>query len=235
MFLREARIAGKLSHPHIVPLHDVLEMSEGVLIVSGYVAGVRLDQWREMQTITPQQAVKLCIRVAHGLHYAHELGIVHRDLKPSNILVDREGHPYITDFGLARFHGQSTTISMLGKPLGTPAYMSPEQARGDGPTTDGRSDIYSLGVVLYELLSHRLPFQGDTLEILDQVLHDPPARLVRAGKRISRQLERLVLSCLAKQPGDRPASARVLAETLERVPLDGGIGSWLRRWVRFLD
>jgi eukaryotic-like serine/threonine-protein kinase len=154
------------------------------------------------------------------LDYAHRHGIVHRDVKPSNILLDDEGVPYIGDFGLAKRADENVTVTIEGQIIGTPAYMSPEQARGKGCFADARSDIYSLGVILYELLTGERPFRGSFTMILQQVIHDDPPSLKRLNQRIPRDLEVICLKCLEKDPGRRYTTSADLADDLTRF-IDG--------------
>ena len=135
---------------------------EAVYIVSEFVSGVTLTSWLAVRRLMPVEAARLCVKLADALHAAHKAGVIHRDLKPGNILLDTDDQPHITDFGLARREAGDVTMTLDGMVLGTPAYMSPEQARGEGHRADRRSDVYSLGVILYELLTGERPFRGDS-------------------------------------------------------------------------
>jgi hypothetical protein len=174
-----------------------------------------------------------------ALHHAHEAGIIHRDMKASNVLVDQNEEPRITDFGLAKRETVEATIGADGKIFGTPAYMSPEQARGEGHRADRRTDIYSLGVVLYQLLTEELPFRGNTAALIHQVLHIEPPSPRSLNPSISRDLETICLKCLEKDPEKRYATAKDLADDLAHYqrhepiaarPISRAQRAW--RWCR---
>jgi tetratricopeptide (TPR) repeat protein len=215
-FFREARAAAQLRHPSIVSVHEVGRDGDSVYIVSDFVRGVTLGDWLTGQQLTSREAAELSAKIADALHHAHEQGIVHRDLKPANIMIDGDGEPHLMDFGLARREVGEVTVTMDGQVLGTPAYMSPEQAQGEGHTADRRSDVYSLGVMLFQLLTGELPFRGNARMITHQVIHDPAPSPRKFNAVIPKDLETITLKCLEKDPPRRYSSAAELAEELRR-------------------
>jgi eukaryotic-like serine/threonine-protein kinase len=222
-FRREARAAAALNHPAIVQIHDIVETPEGDAIVMELVAGQTLASLLEAGPLSPERVLRLGGEIAAGLAAAHDKGIVHRDLKPENVMVTDFGHAKILDFGLAKRFAPDPgdPLSVAGTVLGTYRAMSPEQARG--LDVDGRSDLFSLGVLLYEALTGRPPFAGDTvLETLTRIctLRQPPVANLRPV--VPRPLSDLVDRLLAKDPERRPASAAEVADALES--LRGGSG-----------
>jgi serine/threonine-protein kinase len=217
-FQAEAKAAARLRHSNIVHIHDVGQWNGQDYFAMEYIDGLSLSEWMAQGPVDLGTAVRLVATVARAVEHLHRQGIIHRDLKPSNILIDSDGQPFVTDFGLAKvFLGSGSDLTATGIIAGTPSYMAPEQASGRraeiGPTTD----VYSLGAILYELLTGRPPFRGETpLDTLMDVLSgDPPApRSIQS--HIPRGLELICQKCLAKEPWQRYASAEALADDLDR-------------------
>jgi WD40 repeat protein/DNA-directed RNA polymerase subunit RPC12/RpoP len=213
-FLREAKSAGRLVHPNIVQIHDVAYAGDMPFIVSDFVAGRTLADLE--RRLSFRESAELLAQLSEALAFAHERKIIHRDIKPRNILIDSSGKPLIADFGLARRDEGETVVTLDGQVIGTPTYMAPEQAAGKVSDVDGRSDLYALGVVLYQLLTGELPFRGTIDRVLHQVLHDDPRPPRRLNSRIPRDLETICLKAMEKAPGARYQSGVDLAADLRR-------------------
>ncbi|WP_425399149.1 bifunctional serine/threonine-protein kinase/formylglycine-generating enzyme family protein [Aeoliella sp.] len=238
-FLREARAAAQLSHPNIVPVHEVGRENDTLYIVSELIQGATLAEQIAKSKLSRNDAVQLTAKVARALDYAHQCGIIHRDVKPHNVMVDLDGQPRLTDFGLAKWEQADATMTLDGHIMGTPGYLSPEQARGESGKVDGRTDVYSLGAMLFQLITGELLYSGSPQMMLHQAIVDEAPSPRRRDASIPRDLETIVLKCLERDPGKRYESAGSLASDLEcflaNKPISArpvGIVEWWQRWCQ---
>ena len=228
-FRAEAEAAARLDHPNIVPIYEIgehegqhyfsMKLVEGQnLARSLHDAKGRLARTDQKGSpISPAQAVRLLTQIARAVQHAHERGILHRDLKPTNIVIDAQGEPHVSDFGLAKILEDNLDLTQSLAVLGTPAYMAPEQANGQSKQLTTAADVYSLGAILYELLTGRPPFRGETaLATMRQVAEQEPPRPSALNPRLDRTLETICLKCLEKNPLQRYGTAEALAEDLDR-------------------
>ena len=237
---QEAAILSRLQHPHVVQIYDVIEAEGTLCLIIEYVSGPSLSEFTTGKPQPPKEAARLVRLIAEAIHVVHEAGILHRDLKPSNILLTSVGDPKITDFGLAKLLSSENLLTTDNCLLGTPCYMPPEQASANGGNTGREGDVYSLGAILYELLTGRPPFLGVTvLDTLSLIRDRDPVPCRTSQPRTPRDLEIICMKCLEKAPQQRYATAAALAADLARF-LEGSAiearpPSWRERtatWCR---
>ncbi len=243
-FVREARSVAQLNHPGIVPIHEVGHTGHLPYLVAEFVVGATLADLLGKRRLQVEEAADIAASISESLAHAHGRGVVHRDIKPANIMMERItdteveevdtgsdplrssarrlstnrtcGRPRLMDFGLSRRDVGDATVTKDGQLLGTPAYMSPEQARGEIQQIDARSDVYGVGVVLYEMLTGELPFRGSSPMVIQQVIQDEPTSPRRLASGVPIDLETICLKCLEKEPARRYQSAKELATELHR-------------------
>ena len=216
-FRLEAEAVASLDHPCIVPIYEVGERDGQCYFSMKFIEGGQLDEMVKDAPMSIRLAVELIAKVARTVYYAHEHGILHRDIKPGNILLDIQGEPHLTDFGLARLVESESTVTRTLEVLGTPSYMAPEQAAGNNTKLTNATDVYGLGAVLYQLLTSHPPFAGGTTyETIKLLLETEPRQPCLWNLKVDRDLSTICLKCLEKDPQGRYSSALALAEDLER-------------------
>ncbi len=238
-FHAEARAVAQLDHPQIVPVYEVGEIGGQPYFTMRYIEGETLAQRLARGPVTATEAVTWMEKICSAVRHAHEQGILHRDLKPSNIMLDQQGEPHITDFGLAKWEEDSSNLTQTAAILGTPSYVSPEQAAGKREEIGPTSDVYSLGAILYQMLTGRPPFQAATaLETVMLVLEQDPLPPRLLNRQMDPRLESIVLCCLQKTTRLRYASAekmrRDLTAFLNDEPLESASGLLQQRWTVWL-
>lgn len=217
-FRQEARLLARLAHPNIVQVFDLVEDASGMWMAMELVEGRSLaDLLGERGALPMDELIDLAVPMAHAMAYAHSSGVIHRDFKPDNVMLAAGSVPKVMDFGIAKLARQAPQLTQEGSILGSPAYMSPEQA--SGREADARTDVYAFGVTLYEMATGQTPFKGDTASVLSQHLTQPPPPPTQHVDGLAGPLEALVLEMLAKKPGDRPADMETVASRLESILL----------------
>ena len=223
-FVLEAQTTAGLSHPNICTIHEINEEEGKSFIAMEYVKGQSLKERIGQAPLGIDEVLDISLQVAEGLEEAHKKGIIHRDIKSANIMITEKGQAKVMDFGLAKVKG-STILTREGTTLGTVAYMSPEQARGE--EVDHRTDIWSLGVVLYEMLSGELPFKGDReASILYSVVHEEPRPLKKIKRDLSQEMTQITHRALKKKPESRYASAAEMIKDLKNIRMFCGQRNW---------
>lgn len=215
-FFREARSAAQLRHPNIVPVYEVGREEDTIFIVGAFVRGVVLSDWLTGHKPDLREVCRICKTIAQALHHAHEHGVIHRDMKPSNVMLDQANVPHLMDFGLAKRDTNEITMTVEGQILGTPAYMSPEQAGGRSHWTDQRTDIYSLGVMMFEMLTGEKPFRGNAQMQVHQRLTEDAPDPRKLNRHLPRDLATMCLKCLERDPNRRYANCQQIVDEFDR-------------------
>lgn len=239
-FRIEAQAAGRLSHSNVVTVYEISEVDGRHYYSMDYIDGLSLADLVRAGPQESKRAARYLKTIAEAIHLAHENGILHRDLKPANVLIDRDDEPHVTDFGLAKLAGDDSGLTISGATLGTPSYMSPEQAAGNRRKISRTTDVYSLGAILYALLTGGPPFRKETVvETMFDVVHTDATPPRAMNSNVDRDLETICLKCLQKRPGRRYHTAKALAEDLGRYlnnePIHAKPVGWMThtaRWVR---
>ena len=222
-FRREAQIVAKLTHPHIVPVYDFNEHDGQPYLVMKYIQGWTLKKQLIKDPLDLEGVVRVMTAIGDALTYAHSQDILHRDIKPSNIVIDKDGVPYLTDFGLARLASSGESTMSADMLLGTPHYISPEQARGV-KELDARTDVYSLGVVLYELMVGKVPFTGDSaFSIIHDHIYTPLPPPTQVNPELPEAVEQVLFRALEKKPDDRYETANDLMSALSDAIKEGNL------------